>query len=122
MSQEFAKKQDLPRLEHVLLPRIGALDVVMKVLGPDTDLAEEDKIQRIVDVTIAYPEGKPLDIPTVVLGWRNPCKTHLHFRSWDVKVRQMANTIYTLSNYYILFFSNVSRIFLKTQKNCSIGW
>ena len=89
VSQEFAKKQDLPRLEHVLLPRIGALDVVMKVLGPDTDLAEEDKIQRIVDVTIAYPEGKPLDIPTVVLGWRNPCKTHLHFRSWDVKVRQI---------------------------------
>jgi len=85
VSHEFAKKKDLPLLEHVTLPRTGALDVVMKVLGPDSEQEEGDKIERIVDMTIAYPEGKPLDLQTIVLGWRNPCNTHVHYRSWDVK-------------------------------------
>jgi len=85
VSHEFAKKKDLPLLEHVTLPRTGALDVVMKVLGPDSEQEEGDKIERIVDMTIAYPEGKPLDLQSIVLGWRPPCNTHVHYRSWDVK-------------------------------------
>ena len=44
----------MPLLEHVTLPRTGALDVVMKVLGPDSQLEEANKIERIVDMTIAY--------------------------------------------------------------------
>lgn len=85
VSHEFAKKKDLPLLDHVTLPRTGALDVVMKVLGPDTEQEEGNKIERIVDMTIAYPEGKPLDLQSIVLGWREPCNTHVHYRSWDVK-------------------------------------
>jgi len=85
VSHEFAKKKDLPLLEHVTLPRTGALDVVMKVLGPDSQLEEANKIERIVDMTIAYPEGKPLDLQSIILGWRPPCNTHVHYRSWDVK-------------------------------------
>ena len=54
----------------------GALDVVMKVLGPDSQLEEGKKMERIVDMTIAYPEGKPLDLQSIVLGWRKPCNTH----------------------------------------------
>jgi len=85
ISHEFAKKNDLPLLEHVTLPRTGALDVVMKVLGPDSELEDGNKIERIVDMTIAYPGGKPLDIQSIIFGWRNPCNTHVHYRSWDVK-------------------------------------
>ena len=88
ISHEFAKKNDLPLLEHVTLPRTGALDVVMKVLGPDSELEDGNKIERIVDMTIAYPGGKPLDIQSIIFGWRNPCNTHVHYRSWDVKVRK----------------------------------
>ena len=67
----------------------GALDVVMKVLGPDSQLEEGKKMERIVDMTIAYPEGKPLDLQSIVLGWRKPCNTHVHYRSWDVKVSEI---------------------------------
>jgi hypothetical protein len=34
ISQSFAKKKDLPMLEHCTIPRTGALDVIMSVLGP----------------------------------------------------------------------------------------
>ena len=73
-------------LEHVTLPRTGALDVVMKILGPSSDCQDHDKIERIVDMTIAYPNGKPLDLQSIVVGWREPCDTHVHYRSWNIKV------------------------------------
>lgn len=85
VSHEFAKKKDLPLLEHVTLPRTGALDVVMKILGPDSDQPECDKIERIVDMTVAYPGGRPLDLQSIVFGWREPCYTHVHYRSWNIK-------------------------------------
>ena len=84
-------------MEHVTLPRTGALEVVMKVLGPDSDKDENDKIQKLVDMTIAYPEGKPLDLQTLVTGWRHPCNTHVHYRSWDLKVRTIQDLAKVIS-------------------------
>ena len=75
-------------LEHVTLPRTGALDVVMRILGPDSECGEEEKLERVVDMTIAYPGGQPLDLQTIVLGWRPPSDTYVHYRSWDIKVRK----------------------------------
>lgn len=112
ISQQFAKKKDLPMLEYCTLPRTGALDVIMSALGPareeqhphfdkecgdqDQDQAPntspsegephpaaEDCIQKIVDVTVAFPEGRPLDLQTIVTGWRTPCVTHVHYRVFD---------------------------------------
>ena len=39
ISHQFAKKNDLPILEHCTLPRTGALDVIMDVLGPSSKQA-----------------------------------------------------------------------------------
>jgi len=97
ISQQFAKKKDLPMLEHCTLPRTGALDVIMASLGPRREEEEgehkdessenisnsEDCIQKIVDVTVAFPEGRPLDLQTIVTGWRPPCVTHVHYRVFD---------------------------------------
>jgi len=113
VSQEFAKKKDLPMLEYCTLPRTGALDVIMSALGPQPvtreesgpeSLAEsqehdqvsniepndsepspaaEGQIHKIVDVTVAFPEGRPLDLQTIVTGWRTPCVTHVHYRVFD---------------------------------------
>ena len=57
------------------------------MLGPDSDIEDKDKIDKVVDMTIAYPEGKPLDLQSIVFGWRKPCNTHVHYRSWSIKVK-----------------------------------
>lgn len=36
-SQSFAKKNDLPHLTHVTLPRLGATQVILKTLGPQQE-------------------------------------------------------------------------------------
>jgi len=77
VSQAFAKKKDLPVLEHCTVPRTGALDVIL-----DTDACDIDKV---VDMTIAYPEGRPLDLQSILTGWREPCTTHVHYRVFDCK-------------------------------------
>jgi len=85
ISHQFAKKKDLPMLEHCTLPRTGALDVIMDVLGPASQQAGDKKIEKIVDMTVAFPSGRPLDLQSIVTGWREPCVTHVHYRQFDTK-------------------------------------
>lgn len=39
-----------------------------------------DKLAWILDVTVAYSEGKPLDLPTIIMGQRKACRTHVYYR------------------------------------------
>ena len=78
-------KNNLPLLKTVTLPRIGALEVIMSVLGPSGRFEQQgSRISREVDMTIAYPAGNPLGILAIVTGNRDPCITHVHYRSWPV--------------------------------------
>ena len=92
-------------LEHCTLPRTGALEVILDILGPNaTRMQQQSKstnngfnakcqdkvaaagcINKICDVTIAYPQGSPLDLFQIVFGSRPACVTHVHYRLFDVK-------------------------------------
>lgn len=114
ISHRFALKNNLPLLEYVTLPRTGALEAILNVLGPhagsvDLSLVDDfagqvtgnamnnnsgnpnqglffkDYMGKVVDVTIAYPNGQPLDLWTIVSGSRPPCVTHVHYRVFDTK-------------------------------------
>ncbi|CAH3976680.1 unnamed protein product [Pieris brassicae] len=104
ISQRFAEKNNLPKLEYVSLPRAGALKVIMEEVGPHRDQASTSKsdnkkennvnhnntkildtksgdcIEWILDVTIAYPDRIPLHLIDVVCGFREACSTHIHYR------------------------------------------
>ncbi|XP_048106639.1 acyl-CoA:lysophosphatidylglycerol acyltransferase 1 isoform X4 [Alosa alosa] len=97
-SQAFAKKNELPHLTHVTLPRLGATQVILKTLGPQQEngtLGAGDAsattgptvgsksrgLQWVVDVTIGYPKARPMDIQTWIFGYRQPTVTHVHYRS-----------------------------------------
>ncbi|XP_076873776.1 acyl-CoA:lysophosphatidylglycerol acyltransferase 1 [Brachyhypopomus gauderio] len=98
-SQSFAKKNDLPYLTHVTLPRLGATQVILKTLGPQQENGtlgtdgslpgqKDNKrkgLQWVVDVTIAYPNAKPMDIQTWIFGYRPPTVTHVHYRTYPIK-------------------------------------
>ncbi|XP_033000710.1 acyl-CoA:lysophosphatidylglycerol acyltransferase 1 [Lacerta agilis] len=96
-SQAFAKKNNLPFLTHVTLPRLGATQVILKNLiaqqengtlaGGDAPEAESKPkgLQWVIDTTIAYPKAEPLDIQTWILGYRRPTITHVHYRIFPIK-------------------------------------
>ncbi|XP_043075533.1 acyl-CoA:lysophosphatidylglycerol acyltransferase 1 [Puntigrus tetrazona] len=97
-SQSFAKKNDLPYLTHVTLPRLGATQIILKTLGPQQEngiLGTEGSppgqsnkakgLQWVIDVTIAYPNAKPMDIQTWIFGYRDPTVTHVHYRTYPIK-------------------------------------
>ncbi|RLW06887.1 hypothetical protein DV515_00004042 [Chloebia gouldiae] len=91
-SQAFAKKNNLPFLKHVTLPRLGATQVILKTLvapqengapsGGDAVRKESKSkgLQWVIDTTIAYPKAEPIDIQTWILGYRQPTVTHVHYR------------------------------------------
>ncbi|CAK1582492.1 unnamed protein product [Parnassius mnemosyne] len=107
VSQRFAEKNNLPKLEYVSLPRAGAMKVIMEEVGPHRDEGAStsrenskkdnnfnqnntskmiidtksgDSIEWILDVTIAYPDRIPLHLQDIVCGIRPPCATHIHYR------------------------------------------
>uniref|UniRef100_A0A1B6F3B1 Phospholipid/glycerol acyltransferase domain-containing protein n=1 Tax=Cuerna arida TaxID=1464854 RepID=A0A1B6F3B1_9HEMI len=145
VSQRYALKNNLPVLNHVSLPRMGAMQGIVDVCGcqsdqvspnnntdmkssgddnsvsneispppedmsavapPNTNLSKENtpidktseitpittnptkdlemktdyQLRWVLDITIAYPEGKPLDLPTIITGWRKPCQTFMFYR------------------------------------------
>lgn len=145
VSQRFAEKNNLPVLNNVTVPRVGAMKAIVDVLGspespfdnerrtvvPPSAVVEDERLssrtsreeeehqhqddvsstlinseaintddcdnfkdspftklngklsdclEYILDVTIGYPNGKPLDLPNIVHGFRNPCQTYLFYR------------------------------------------
>ncbi|KAI4463166.1 1-acylglycerol-3-phosphate acyltransferase-related [Holotrichia oblita] len=96
VSQRYAQKNNLPILQHVSLPRVGALKAIMATVGPNT-LANNnsthvkdspkncESIRWVLDITIAYPNGQPLDLGTIIFGNRPPCKTTLFYRVYHCR-------------------------------------
>ncbi|XP_069315777.1 acyl-CoA:lysophosphatidylglycerol acyltransferase 1 isoform X2 [Eulemur rufifrons] len=96
-SQAFAKKNNLPFLTHVTLPRCGATKIILNTLvarqengspagGDAKELGSKSKgLQWIIDTTIAYPKAEPIDIQTWILGYRKPTVTHVHYRIFPIK-------------------------------------
>lgn len=84
-SQRFARKNNLPILENVALPRVGALKVILDNVAALHHQDEDDKIKFVLDVTIAYPGGRPLDLQTIFGGWRPTCNTIFHYRRWNIE-------------------------------------
>uniref|UniRef100_G3P6A2 Lysophosphatidylglycerol acyltransferase 1 n=1 Tax=Gasterosteus aculeatus aculeatus TaxID=481459 RepID=G3P6A2_GASAC len=99
-SQLFAKKHDLPHLTHVTLPRLGATQVILKTLSAQQENGSVSSesgtpnqrgdnkrkgLQWVVDVTIAYPKARPMDIQTWIFGYRPPTVTHVHYRMYPIK-------------------------------------
>ncbi|KAH0949499.1 hypothetical protein HN011_006645 [Eciton burchellii] len=99
-SQKYAKKNNLPILENVTLPRVGAMQTIFDVLGParSNDMQDQQlnnrpsmtvakpEISWVLDITIAYPQGKPLDLSTIITGSRSPCETVLFYRVFPSSV------------------------------------
>ncbi|CAH1401574.1 unnamed protein product [Nezara viridula] len=91
-SKRYAIKNNLPILTNVSLPRLGAMLGIMDVMVPRPNseaersmfyistIPEDDELRWVLDVTIAYPEGKPLDLPTIITGSRPPCRTFMFYR------------------------------------------
>ena len=95
-NQNFARKNDLPVLEHCTLPRLGALNSVIQGLSADRVLKNKVpcksdsttksniKFNKIVDVTIAYPDGKPLGLLDISFGSKDSLKIHVHYKIYDI--------------------------------------
>lgn len=72
-----------------------------------------------MDITVAYPEGKPLDLPTIIMGQRRPCRTHMYYRLFPSSaVRKYLCVLTTLNYHTILKQMNnfVFFRFLETKK------
>lgn len=112
----FAQKNNLPHLTFCTIPRTGALEIALEILGPNSEHAKQtspgsinsngtanrsdmdsittsvapppppsSQFTKLIDVTIAYPDGNPLDLIAILTGYRKPCTTHVHYRIFDIK-------------------------------------
>ncbi|KAK9511902.1 hypothetical protein O3M35_000464 [Rhynocoris fuscipes] len=85
-SRRYALKNNLPLLNNVSLPRMGAMHGIVEVMCPNPKapsserIPDQNQLRWVLDITIAYPDGKPLDLGTIVAGTRKPCQTFMFYR------------------------------------------
>lgn len=66
----------------------------------ETELTNEGSyIDYILDITIAYPQGEPLDLPNIVTGLRKPFSTYFLYRLYHTS--QVNTKIELRINLYI---------------------
>ena len=62
-------------------------------------------MDKIVDVTIAYPDGKPLGLFDILSAWRDPCAINVHYKIYDIKEVRSQNylnkSIHPLLSWYV---------------------
>lgn len=46
----------------------------------EAEISSKKTLKYVVDITVAYPEGKPLDLGDIVTGMRRSCQTHMLYR------------------------------------------
>lgn len=85
-SQRYAEKNNLPTLTNVTVPRMGAFQVIVDELTSfrNSDLKPEDRLTWLLDITIAYADSIPLDLPTIIMGYRKRCYTYLCYRIYPI--------------------------------------
>jgi len=112
-SQKYGRENGFPYLEHVTLPRMGAVKAILEEVGPreedeegivktrsgsklqlikDTVGAIREKkyvketrppIKYVLDVTIAYPNGQPLSLATLCFGTREKCDIAVNYKMYN---------------------------------------
>ncbi|XP_052106920.1 acyl-CoA:lysophosphatidylglycerol acyltransferase 1-like [Mytilus californianus] len=92
-SQQYAKKHNFPVLEHVTLPRIGAVKVITDSLYHDTlqngvkkesSVPAKRKLKWVIDITIGYPDRDSLSFPGMMVGIFSPRHINVHYRAYPV--------------------------------------
>lgn len=92
-SQKYAKKNNYPVLEHVTLPRIGAVKVITDSLyhekqrngyTEDHISPVQRKLKWVIDITIGYPDRDPLSFHGMMAGIFSPRHVHLHYRAYAI--------------------------------------
>ncbi|XP_076100325.1 acyl-CoA:lysophosphatidylglycerol acyltransferase 1-like [Mytilus galloprovincialis] len=92
-SQQYAQKHNFPVLEHVTLPRIGAVKVITDSLYHDTlqngvkkeSLVPSDrKLKWVIDITIGYPDRDSLSFPGMMAGIYSPRQINVHYRAYPI--------------------------------------
>ncbi|XP_047736296.1 uncharacterized protein LOC108674389 [Hyalella azteca] len=81
ISQKYGQKLRLPHLQNVSLPRSGALKAILDHSHHHGDQG----IKWIVDVTVGYPGGDPLNLQALIAAHRPPCAVVMHYRCYDAR-------------------------------------
>ncbi|XP_012936324.1 acyl-CoA:lysophosphatidylglycerol acyltransferase 1 [Aplysia californica] len=111
-SQRYARANGYPVLQHVTLPRVGAVKVILDTIGEpydpvssstteeggpvlspeaanvtsDHQLADDQlPLKWIIDITIAYKNGKPLDFLGMCIGYNPQEDVLLHYKAYRAK-------------------------------------
>ncbi|RUS73212.1 hypothetical protein EGW08_019034 [Elysia chlorotica] len=85
-SQKFAEKNNHPILQHVTLPRLGAVEAVLSTVGePFTPASETRPLKWLIDATLVYKDAKPLDMLGMCIGYCPRDLITFHYKAYRVK-------------------------------------
>lgn len=69
-----------PKKEKQGVP--GEVPTAAKLSGTEQN-EENAELEYVLDITMAYPDGKPLNLQSILTGLREPCQTVLYYRVYS---------------------------------------
>lgn len=103
-SQRFAKRNNLPVLTNVTLPRTGAFQAIIDVVGvakiaatdgstgDNSETVHYGSIKWIIDVTIGYESAEPVGMLSWVAGHKGSKKISLYYRVFNASDMLLRDT------------------------------
>lgn len=97
-------------------------DENLKEKMSEAEMSSKKSLKYVVDITIAYPDRRPVDLGDIVLGTRRSCQTHMLYRVYRSSevcqnVSSSSALTFWLISFVITFFrSHVRRSLL--QNGC----
>lgn len=70
-------KERRKKLKHVF---VFLSEQILQYQNKKDDESHETYLDYVLDITIAYPDGEPIDLPDIVTGIREPCQTNFLYR------------------------------------------
>uniref|UniRef100_A0A1B0CEX6 Putative acyl-coa:lysophosphatidylglycerol acyltransferase 1-like protein n=1 Tax=Lutzomyia longipalpis TaxID=7200 RepID=A0A1B0CEX6_LUTLO len=59
-------------------------------------------LEYVLDVTIAYPNGEPLDLPNIIHGLRDECQTYFYYRLYQYSEVRIYFFVYVYTGWRII--------------------
>lgn len=75
----------------------------------EAEVSAKKTLKYIIDITVAYPDAKPLDLGDIVLGLRKSCSTHMLYRLY--RCSEVSHHIFILSLFNLFFKELIQKLF-----------
>jgi hypothetical protein len=74
----------------------------------EAEISSKKTLKYVIDITVAYPDAKPIDLGDIVMGIRRSCQTHMLYRLYRCSEVHKYNNYCQVFKHFYSFATTVN--------------